>query len=82
MPKFRIRYSKATKRFTASKVKVDKSYDFMKCIIKESYLRALDSEKRTKEEVDSRKRQHFVAPEERPGRHITIEDRVKCSRMK
>ena len=54
----------------------------MKCITKESYLRTLDSEKRSKDETDSRKRQLFVAPEEWPGRDITIENSVKYSQMK
>lgn len=56
VPKFRIRYSKATKRFTASKVKVEKSYRFMKTILKAAYFRAVDSEKRSQAELENRKR--------------------------
>ena len=75
-------YSKVTKRFIASKVKVDKSYSFMRNIAEASYFRAVDSNKRTSIERDSRKRELFVAPEEKPDRDETIANSLKYSRLK
>lgn len=82
VPKYRVRYSKATKRFTALKVKVDKSYNFMRRIAEASYFRAVHSERRNKTDADSRKRDFCVAAEERPSRVETVENTTKYSRVK
>lgn len=82
LPRHRIRWSKATKRFTALKIMVPKSYRFMRDISKASYYRAVDCEKRSTSEASSRKRLGFISPTEKPDRNITIENSTKYSRLK
>jgi len=79
--RFAIAYSKASKKFTAKKIKVDKSYKFLKDIAVNSYYRAVDGEKLSKEARQSRKRTLFVAPEERPDRDTIIKKSIEYSRF-
>lgn len=77
VPRFKIAYSKVSKRFTAKKVKTEKSYNFLRVIIKDSYDRACTKQK----DKQKRKRRLFVTPTERPERNNIIEQSTKYSRL-
>ena len=78
VPKFKIAFDKRTKKFTASKVKVDKSYNFLREISENAYFRAVGQEKSQK----PRLKRKLVAPSDRPDRDQIIEDSTKYSRLK
>ena len=79
--RFSIAYSKSTKKFVAKKIKVEKSYDFLKEIGVKSYYRAIDRDKMDKDLRQSRKRSLFVAPCDRPSRDIIIKKLIEYSRF-
>ena len=81
IPRWRIMLAKQTKRFTATKVKKDKSFLFMRHIARESYFRAVSCAKGTNQERLNRKRELFVRPTERPDRDLIIENATKYSRI-
>ena len=76
---FRIAYTKYNKRFTAKKVKVGKQYGYLRGIMKNIYMRAVDNEKMKGSKL---KRTLFVTPTVRPERDDTIELRTKYTRFK
>ena len=80
-PKFKIAYHRYSKRFVAKKIKVDKSYRFLRDIAVECYFRAVDGDREKKENRLERKRL-FVTPSERPSREEIIENSTKYSRIK
>ena len=83
IPRFRIAYSKPTKRFVAKSVKKPKSYAYLRTILNKVIKRAEDHRK-----VSDRKRMNrklplvSIAPQERPIRAETIEKSTKMSRLK
>ena len=77
IPRFKVAYSKVSKRFVAKRVKTEKSYNFMRQIALKSYYRAVDSEKYDQTKRLARKRALFVAPKERPCNSEVIEENNK-----
>ena len=81
VPRFKIAFSKPSKRFVAKKVKKAKNYNFLNVIKRDIYYRSFDRRKEEKEVRLARKRSLFVAPRERPDREVVIEICEKYSRM-
>jgi len=73
--------AKRAKSLGLKKIKVEKSYKFLKDIAVNSYYRAVDGEKISKQVRQARKRSLFVAPEERPDRDIVIKKSIEFSRF-
>ena len=77
VPEFKIAYDKRTGRFTAAKVKVSKSYEFMREISENAYFRVVDENK----EVRQNLKRKLVTPSERPERDQIISDATKYTRL-
>lgn len=78
IPRFKISYSKPSKRFVAKKVKTEKSYHYLRDIASDIYYR---SQSNNEKDRASRKRSICIAPIERPDREEIIELHTKYSRM-
>ena len=82
IPKFRIAYSKPTKRFVAKRVKKAKDYSYLKVILNKVIERAGKHNKVSDKKRKKRKLPTTIAPRERPARADTIERCTKYSRLK